>query len=417
MKLASIVIIFYSLFCVFGANVAEAKRSYAISIFVFKEMEKANLLVEQKEFSEALLGLSDLLERRSSKYEKAQIHSLMGSIYYRNSDLQNAISSFIKVLDSAGDMPVTLHAQTLKTLTQLNLVTENFQEARVYGEQLVEIAGEALKPVDFALLAQANYKLEDWDRALKAALAGREMYVAMQKIPEQNLLLLLNAIYFELGQLDNMRGVLEELIKHYPKKSYVLYLASVYAQLERLDKQTVLMESLYEDGQIVEGSQLRNLASLYLSENTPYKGAIVLEKALEKGQLKSTASNLALLAQAWRLAAEREKAIVTLSQAAKISDNGDNYLQKAYLHFEMAQWKDAVNTLRLGIEKGLSEKLTGEAWLLMGMAHFKLKEYRKAIEACEQVEDHETAYKNAQSWISYISSEERKVESMREILN
>jgi tetratricopeptide (TPR) repeat protein len=117
------------------------------------------------------------------------------------------------------------------------------------------------------------------------------------------------------------------------------------------------------------------------------------------------------------LAAEREKAITTLNQAAKLSDDGDNYLQKAYLHFDMAQWKNTVNTLKLGFDKGLSEKLEGEAWLLMGMAHFKMKEYQKAIEACEYAKNYEKSLKHAQNWISYISNEQRKVESMREVLN
>lgn len=98
----------------------------------------------------------------------------------------------------------------------------------------------------------------------------------------------------------------------------MLYVASVYGQLERLDKQTVLMESSYEGGHISEGSQLRNLASLYMSEKAPYKGAIVLEKALNRGPLAATASNFQILAQAWRFTADRDKAILTLNQAAKL---------------------------------------------------------------------------------------------------
>ncbi len=417
MKWVSILIVFCMLVCSPAANLKAAEKSYAISLKVFKAMEKANLLVEEKEYSEALLILAQLIKKRSSKYEKAQIYSLMGSIHYRKNDLNSAIDSFEQVLDSAGDMPLSLSIQTLKTLAQLNLVLENFGQARYFCEQIIETAGETIKPIDYTLLAQANYKLEDWNKALDAATKGRELSLQMQITPKENLLLLLNAIHFELGQMDDMRGVLEELIKYYPKTSYMLYLASVYGQLDRLDKQTVLMESLYEDGRIIAGSQLRNLASLYLSEKNPYKGAMVLEKALEKGQLEATASNFEMLAQAWRYAAEREKAISTLDQAAKLSQNGDNYLQKAYLHFDMAQWKDAEKTLTLGFEKGLSEKLEGEAWLLMGMARFKMKEYKKAIEACEQAKNYEKSIKHAQSWISYIASEQRKVESMQQVLN
>jgi tetratricopeptide (TPR) repeat protein len=398
-------------------EVEAAKKSYAISLNVFKAMEEANLLVEEQQYDQALESLNKQLKKRNSKYEKAQIHSLMGSIHYRKDELLKAIESFKQVLDSSDHMPLSLNIQTLKTLAQLNLVIENYEQARYFSAQIIEKAGDTIKPADYALLAQASYKLEDWEAALEAAMQGRKLSLEMQEIPSENLLLLLNAIRFELNQMDEMSRVLEELIKYYPKTSYMLNLASVYGQLERLDKQTVLMESLYEDGRITSGSQLKNLASLYLSEKAPYKSAVILEKALENGQLETNAANFEMLSQAWRYAAEREKSIVALSQAASLSENGDNYLQQAYLHFDMAQWKETEKALTLGFKKGLSEEHKGEAWLLMGMSHFKMKHYKAAIEACEQAQNYEKSKKHSKSWISYIANEQRKVEAMQSIIN
>ncbi|MDC0603619.1 tetratricopeptide repeat protein [Aliiglaciecola sp.] len=417
MKWLVILVLSFSLLTETSGVFAKQGKSYAMSLKVFKKMEQANLLVEEKKFLEALEILNEQLEKRSSKYEKAQIHSLIGSIHYRNSDQQSAIEAFERVLQSAGGMPIVLHTQTLKTLAQLSLVMENYQQARDYCQQIISIAGETLKPMDYALLAQANYKLEDWEAALDAALKGRSLALSMEKKPDENLLLLLNAVHFELQQIDKMREVLEEMIRYYPKTSYMLYLASVYGQLDRLDKQTVLMESLYEDGRIKDASQLKNLASLYMSEKTPYKGALVLDKALRNEQLKATARNFEMLAQAWRLAAEREKAIIALGQAAELSDDGDNYLQKAYLHFDMAQWRKTSEALMLGFDKGLTKRLEGEAWLLLGMARFKMKRYEQAIQACERAKDFKKAAKHAEQWIAYISTEKRKIESMQQVLN
>lgn len=417
MKWTKTLILFCILIGLANTDVEAAKKSYAISLNVFKAMEEANLLVEEQQYDQALLSLSKQLDKRNSKYEQAQIHSLMGSTHYRKDDLLKAIESFKQVLDLSDHMPLSLNIQTLKTLAQLNLVIENYEQAQYFSAQIIEKAGETIKPADYALLAQASYKLEDWEGALDAAIKGRKLSLEMQEIPSENLLLLLNAIRFELNQMDEMSRVLEELIKHYPKTSYMLNLASVYGQLERLDKQTVLMESLYEDGRITSSSLLKNLASLYLSEKAPYKGAVVLEKALKNGQLETNAANFEMLSQAWRYAAEREKSIAALGQAASLSVNGDNYLQQAYLYFDMAQWKETEKALLLGFKKGLSEEHKGEAWLLMGMSHFKMKNYKAAVEACEQAKNYEKSRKHSINWISYISNEQRKVEAMQSIIN
>jgi len=417
MKWLMLIMMVFSLVGLSNTNSFAAEKSYAISLRIFKELEDAYELIELEQHQEAITILNDLLEKRMSEYEQAQVYSLLGSIYYKDEDIPSAISSFTKVLDAQGNMPLTLHVQTLKTLAQLNLITENYQQAREYCETVIQIAGDKLKPIDYTLLAQANYKLELWQNALDAALGGRELFITMQQIPDENLLVLINAIHFELGNLNDMTGILEELIKHYPKTNYILYLASIYGQLDRLDKQTVLMESLYEDGRITDAAQLRNLASLYMSERTPYKGAMVLETGLNDGVLEANARNFEMLAQAWRFAAEREKAIASLNEAAKRSDNGDNYLHKAYLHFDMAQWKSAASTLTEGFKQGFSENLQGEAWLLMGMTRFKMKQYEKAIEACEEAKNYEKYSKNAGQWISYIAGEKQKMESMQQVLN
>ena len=412
MKRLLLLLIGFSLMATPAHAETKRKKTYAMSMKIFKQMEKAQLMVDEDKLDEAVVELTDLLEKRSSDYEKAQIHNLMGSIYYRSNDYESALKSFMRVLDSANNMPLALHQQTLKTISQLNMMKEDYAKAKLYFEQLIAITEEPDQD-NYAMLTQANYKLENWDDAIGSALKGREVAYELSEIPNENLLILLNAVYFEMNELEKMEPVLIELIKHYPKTSYMIYLASIYGQLDRLDKQLVLMESLYEDGKIKDRNKIRNLASLYMSESTPYKGAKVLERALETGVIEASAKDLELLAQAWQLAAERDKAVAALGQAAELSDSGKNYLQKAYLHFDMAQWNAAKESLMLGLDKGLEDKFKGEAWLLLGMTRFKLKQFDQAIEACEKAKDFKNSLKHAKQWITYISSEKRKYESMQ----
>ncbi|MFT4938381.1 MAG: tetratricopeptide (TPR) repeat protein [Paraglaciecola sp.] len=391
---------------------AKERKTHAMSLTVFKVIEEANLLVEEGDTTQAIEIIQLAIKKRTSKYEKAQLYTLLGSIYYRNSDEANAFSSFARVLESAGGMPLMLHQQTLKTLSQLSMVKEDYESARGYCVQLIEIS-EDKNQLDYALLTQANYKLEDWEQALIAAAAGLDVATQQQKAPDENLLLLLNAVHYEMKAMSKMVGVLELLIKHYPKKTYILYLASVYGQLDQLDKQTVVMESLYEDGRIKEGSQLRNLASLYMSEKVPYKSALLLEKAIKEGVLDANKQNYEMLSQAWQLAAHKDESIRALAEAAKLSDNGKNYLKKAYLHFDDSNWAESEKALYQAFDKGLKENFEGEAWLLLGMTRFNMKDFDEAIEACEKAKKFKKSTKFAVQWIRYISTEKDKYNMLK----
>ncbi len=406
-----LILLLLALLTSLGVN-SKDKKTYAMSLAVFKYIEHANKLVEEGNTPEAIEVINGGLKRRSSKYEKAQLHTLLGSIYYRNSEEEKAYLSFARVLESAGGMPVMMHKQTLKTLAQLSMVKEDYQKAKEYCEQLIEISEEK-DQLEYALLAQAYYKLEEWQNALRAALAGLEAANQLQKTPDENLLLLLNAVHYEMKELSEMAGVLELLIKHYPKQTYILYLASVYGQLDQLNKQTVLMESLYEDGRITEGSQLRNLASLYMSEKVPYKGALILEKAIKEGVLEKNQRNFEMLSQAWRLAAHKQESIDALAEAAKHSTDGKNYLKKAYLHFDGAQWIEAEKSILQSLDKGLEEEFKGEAWLLLGMTRFNMKQFDKAVEACEIAKTFSKSTKLAGQWISYITTEKNKFNMLK----
>lgn len=115
-----------------------------------------------------------------------------------------------------------------------------------------------------------------------------------------------------------------------------------------------------------------------------------------------------MLSQAWRLAAHRQESIDALDKAASLSQDGKNYLKKAYLHFDSAQWTNAEQSILLSLDKGLEDLHQGEAWLLLGMTRFNMKYFDKAIEACEQAKKYEKSQKLAMQWISYISTEKDK---------
>ncbi|WP_100641726.1 tetratricopeptide repeat protein [Alteromonas facilis] len=397
----------------FSGQAAKGKKTYAMSLPVFKAVESINQLVDEENEQEALSVLEETLNRsRLSRYEQAQLWYLKGTILYRTKGEAASMPAFSQVLEYEGGIPVFLHMRVLKTLMQLNMVQENYVAARDLGAKLVEVA-EVPSSDDWALLAQANYKLGDWNAALSGVFKAREIDQLAGNIPKENLLLLQNAVYFELKQLDNMIETLVLLIKHYPKSTYILYLASIYGQNDRLDKQTVLMESLYEAGKLKESSQLLNLASLYMSEKVPIKAAQLIEQELSSGRLKETQRNFEMLSQAWRLAAEVDESMVALERAASMAEDGELYMRLAYMHYDVAQWREAETVARTALDKGLDPEHLGEAWLLIGMTRYNVNAFDSAIQACEKAAQHSKSRDLAQRWISYISKEQEKYKAMR----
>lgn len=390
-------------------TLAQGKNTPAISMAAYKKITEANLLIDEEKFTEAIEKLQELQEKRLSKYERAQTWYLLGSIYYRLENEKQTLESFTRVLDGAGSIPEYLELNVLKTLSQMHIVQENYPQALAYCTKMLELS-EAPVAYDYALLAQIHYKLSNWAEAIKAINSGKAVAAEKGIIPSENLLILENAVYFELNDSHNMVITLKSLIKHYPKSTYLLYLASVYGQQEKTEEQTVIMESLYENDHLMQASQLSGLANLYMSLNVPYKAAKILEKGFEDGRLKSNVRNYEMLSQAWRMAAEINNAIDSLQSAANLSEDGAIYLQKAYLEYNSSQWQDTTESVMMALDRGLEkEEDQGDAWLLYGMALFNQSKFDQAIEACQKAAKFVETKAFAQQWINYISSERDKI--------
>lgn len=417
MKLISVILLTLLLSAFISDAYAAQRKSYAMSKKVFKEIEKVNLLLDEDKNVKAKKLLTKLLDKRLSKYEKAQVYYMLGSISFQQGNSAEALNNFKQVLKAEGEMPELLYKRTLKTLAQLSLIQEALPEAKTYALKLIALNQDKPLAEDYSLLAQVNYRLEDYPATVDSVNTSLAITKQKNKKPKENVLLLLNSAYFEMKSFNEMIPTLEQIIKLYPKPMYVLYLASIYGQIDRFDKQTVLMESLYENGDLKRGIQVINLANLYLSEKVPYKAAVILAKAMDDKVIDKDIHNLEMLSQAWMLAGDNQKSIKALALAAKQSKDGVLYFKKAYLHYNLGEWQQAEKSVFLAFDKGLDkDKDIGEAWLLVGMVRFYQHHFDKAIMACEKAVAISSSRELGLSWIKYIKSEQTKYESMLEVI-
>lgn len=229
---------------------------------------------------------------------------------------------------------------------------------------------------------------------------------AKNQQPSENALSLLAAVHYDLGNLEDMREVTRELVLVYPREQYFLNLAALLGQLGDQKRQLALVESLLEDGRLTQEQQIKMAASLYLALELPYKAARLLDTAMGTGGIAADQSTLELLSQAWLSAAELERAIPTLERAAKLAEDGENYLSLARLQMDHYRFEEAAAAAQAAISKG-GLRQEGGAWLLYGMALARMNRWDKADEVLAHAKGYDYTERYAEQWLAYVKNERK----------
>ena len=382
----------------------KTRKAAAMSQPVYKKLQKAQELIEEKQYSQALEVLKGLRSRkRMSTYERAQAWNVTAYVFYLQERFAPAIDAYNKVLEQ-GELPEALKQSTLKTVAQLYFVTEDYQKALEAVNKLVASLESPSADV-FMLVGQAHFQLKQYDAALPQIEKAVDLYRKQGKTPKENWLILLRVIYHQKNDYKNMRIVLEELVDLYPKDRYLRALAGVYSELGDTGKQLTLMESLYERDYKQTSGQILNLANLYLFHGLPYKAAKVLQEGMiESERVKPTESNYRLLSQAWYQAREDEKSIAPMREAARLSKTGELYIRIAQSYMNLDKWDEAEDALKQALRKG-KLKRTDTAQIMLGMVLFNQKKLEQAKEHFELAKNDKRSSKTASQWLSYILEE------------
>lgn len=401
------------LFAIWCTLASSSAFSQAISLPVYEELQKVQESIEAENYVQAEDRLRRMLEtrRRLNNYERAQAWSLWGSLYIQMEDYEQALAAFATAVDF-DDLPLGFTLTALRTLAQLSFMQEQLPEARDYTRRLIELT-EVPDANHYALLAQIYYRMDDFAGALTEMRRAIELERERDRIPSENWLLVLNAIYYSLNDFESIVPVLEELMVHYPKQRYVLNLAAIYGQLEQTDKQLLLMEPLFDKQLLNRETELVNLANLMMLHRVPYKAARVLEQGLEQGNVRPSQRNWEMLAQSWQMAAEDDRALAALAEAAELDDEGNTSFRLAQSYINLYRWPEAERALMAALEKGALRR-PGDAQLLLGMVRFNQQDYRNARQAFHAAEDYDQTVRLAEQWLVYLEQEMAKQEALHD---
>tara|TARA_B100000029_G_scaffold387399_1_gene383404 strand:- start:143 stop:1180 length:1038 start_codon:yes stop_codon:yes gene_type:complete len=338
------------------------------------------------------------------------MYNFFGFIYYNNEDYAKALESFAKVVEQQ-PIPEKFEMTTLFSLAQLNLMQDNYDDTITYLERWESLNTGPVPVKNKVIKAQAYYQNKQYDEAamwISEAVADHE---AEGMIPDEGWLILQRAIFYELKQPQKVKDVLIKMVKLFDEPKYWIQLAGMYGELGEERKQLAIMETAYQRGFVNTSADVFNMAQLYYYHRVPYKGAKLMEQAMNDGVLEKNLRNLKFLGQSWSLAKEQDKAIPVMMQAAELSEDGELDAQLAQILLNEERFDDAIAAADRAVEKG-DLRNPGLVHLIKGMALYNKKQYALALNQLAEAEKHQKSRAMAQQWKQFVQGEKRQADAL-----
>lgn len=383
----------------------ESKRVPAMRNRVYTQLARAQQLADAGDKAAGFEVLNDVKERinQLNSYEKAMLWNFFGFMHYGNDDIANAITSFENVIAQEA-IPDSLYLSTVFSLAQLAMQQQDYEKALGFLKQWQANNEKELQSSQHIMFAQVYYQDKKYADALTHINAAIDLSKAKQETPKENWLILQRAAYYELKQPEKVTEVMEELVRLYQKPEYWIQLAGMYGEIGEEKKQLGAMETAWQAGFVTKSTDIIMLAQLYLFNQLPYKAAKLLDDSIAKGIVVADEKRIQLMAQAYVMAKEDEKAIPVLIKGTEIAEDGkfDEQLAQAYLNTE--RWKLSIDSANAAITRGGLDN-EGNMHLALGMSYFNLGEFDKALGAFDNALAFKKVAKTAKQWSSYVKKE------------
>jgi tetratricopeptide (TPR) repeat protein len=390
----------------------ETTQVSGISEKVYRKFAESQELMEAEDYQGALKVLDELkANKKLSPTEAVQLYRIYGVIYFNQELYKKAIEAFETLLRQEG-ISERERNDTLFTLAQLHFQIEDWQGAIKILKNWLAVV-ENPPPQPYIMLASAYYQTDQYQEVIAPVETAIEIARQRNKPVEERWWLLLRAGYYELNNIPKVTEILEILVVNWPKKDYWTMLSGMYGELNREQKQLGAYEAAYDQGLLIKSVEIVTLAQLLMQAEAGYKSARILEKGLADGIVEETESNFRLLSQAWQMAAEYEKAIGPLKQAAKISDDGELDVRLANSYLNLSRYDDCVTATRSGLKKG-GLKRPAIAQELLGMCLYENEKYEDAKKAFRQAAKDKKIAKRARNWMKFIESEQSRIAQINE---
>jgi tetratricopeptide (TPR) repeat protein len=389
----------------------KTKQAQAVSKEVYDRITKAQEMVDAKDYSGALKLLNALYNPdKLTEYEQGNVLNYIGFVYYNMDDIPNAIRTYVKMV-AIPSLEETLLKQVTYTLAQLYTMEEDYNRALQTLDRWFQLETNPA-PEPYILKAQNLYQVQRYSEMIRPIETAMEVARNRDKPVKEDWYVLLNFAYFQDENYRKVRDIQKILLVSWPKKRYWFSLAGAYTELGEDENLINAYAAAHDQGMLAKESELVTMAQLFLQREVPYKAATLLEKEMASGRVSKNAKNYRLLSQAWQLAMEDEKAIPALTEAARLTTDGELDVRLGNAYLNTGKYKECAASVRKGIEKG-SLKSSDNAHISLGMCLYNLRQYQSAISAFNAAAKTPRSRRVANQWINVIRADIERNEQIR----
>lgn len=398
-----------------------SRRSQTISPRVGQALTEINDALTAEDFATAAQLLGNLLNRSNlSPFERATALQMRAAVEIEAENYEQAVRTYEEII--ALDAFELDRINSLRfNLGQLYAALENWPAAienlETYLASIESRPESVLYVLAMAYVQQGDFQTAR--RYAEEAIAVNDAKDPPEAI--QSRFVLLNFIYSELN-LDDLRlPLVERMVRLWPdRKNYWMQLSSLYAQQpqdEEEGRAFAVVELAYHSGLLDQESEFTRLAQYYSFYNNPYRGAQMLEREMEAGNVERNADNVELLARTWFQAREHDRAVPVLQEAARLKDDGELYYQLGQTLFAREEWSEAIDALQEALERSedLSRNDIGQCYFLIGNSRYNLGQRDLARTAFENAARYEQTRTAANGWLQFIQGEIRSEQAQARI--
>jgi tetratricopeptide (TPR) repeat protein len=384
-----------------GADCANPpKATHTISPDVYANIDKATKALGEKKYGEAIGKLNDVADK-GGDYDKAVVQYNLGVAYSEKGDYGSGARAFAKAL-SYNALPPKQAEQLKYNLGQLYVAASEFEEGIKVLRDYIATACGPVTPEAHMFLANALGERKEYADALKEI----DVAMAQAKAPKESWLQFRLGIAYEVKEYKECADTLMKLIAMSPQKDeYWKQLSGVVYQMNDPTQAAAVLALAEREGLLEKSGDVMNLYNIYMAGNEPYKAGVLVQKAMDQGQLPKNEDSLNAVANAWINARESDKAETTLKTLASMSDKGEYYYRLGGMYGDGERWKESREMLEKALDKG-GLKRPGDAYFRIAVADYSMNDYKSAIAALRKAAGYAETRKQANEWLHHLTTQQ-----------
>jgi tetratricopeptide (TPR) repeat protein len=335
-----------------------------------KPLKAAQDALEKQDWAAAQTHLKEAEDLpKKTEYDTFTTNQLYLFLYLHSNDYANAEKTLEALVGSQYLDKADLAAR-IRTLAQINYQLKDYDKAIQYADRAIK-EGSANEDV-YTIQAQSYYLKGDYKAAQKALSEHLDVSIkAGQTPPEERLELFLN-VCVKLNDNDCIGHALERLVTYYPKPAYWQNLLYTMIQTPGQSDEVILQvyRLAFDLDVLKRPVDYIEMATLANQHGSPGEA----QRVLEAGQQKNAFADAAIKSHSAQMLASIKQKVATdtaslpkIAADAEASKTGAKYAGLGLAYFSYQQYDKAVVALTNALEKG-GLRNEAETRLLLGIA-------------------------------------------------